>query len=294
MNLNIAAKIPSDFFEKTRKTLHYHTNRSLIRAREVGCSVFNPTLIKTVFVIGCSRAGTTLVYKTYSEARDLGSLHRETHDFWSELHPPSDHQWDTHAIAENAVCISDRDFVSKYYFARTGRRRIVDKNNQNGLSVAYLHGLFPDAHFVYIKRNPGDNIHSLIEGWKKADMFATWSYDLPANVNIEQGLFQRWCFFLAEGWRDYIDRPIEEVCAFQYRAMNQAILHAKSAVPDEQWHEVHFLSRMIFGLQTHSRKTHGGIGNRLPRHCRGIMSMALNCLRFPSTRELDKISLKWQ
>ncbi len=245
----------------------------------MGCIVFNPTLIKPVFVIGCSRAGTTLVYKTYSEARDLGSMHRETHDFWSELHPPSNRQWDTHAIAETAVCIADRDFVSKYYFARTGRRRIVDKNNQNGLSVAYLHGLFPDAHFVYIKRSPGDNIHSLIEGWKKANMFATWSDDLPAKVNIEQGRFQRWCFFLAEGWRDYIDRSIEEVCAFQYRAMNRAILRAKPTVPNGQWHEVHYedlISDPVGQFESLVEACGVTFDPALKRHCSEVLNKPYN------------------
>jgi len=279
MNPNVAYKLPSNFFEKTRKTLHFHGNQSLIRVREMGCFVFNPKLIKPIFVIGCSRAGTTLVYKTFSEARDLGSLHRESHDFWSELHPPSEHNWDTHATPESAVCSVDRDFVSKYFFTQSGRRRIVDKNNQNGLSIAYLHGLFPDAHFVYVKRSPGDNIHSLIEGWKKANMFATWSDNLPAKVNIEQGLFQRWCFFLAEGWRDYIDRPIEEVCAFQYRAMNQAILRAKPAIPTKQWHEVHYedlISNPVKKFETLVNTCDVAFDPNLKKHCSEVLNKPYN------------------
>ena len=169
--------------------------------------------------------------------------------------------------------------MSKYYFARTGRRRIVDKNNQNGLSVAYLHGLFPDAHFVYIKRSPGDNIHSLIEGWKKANMFATWSADLPAKVNIEQGQFQRWCFFLAEGWRDYVDRSIEEVCAFQYRAMNQAILRAKPAIPNGQWHEVHYeelISDPVNQFQSLVEACGVTFDPELKRHCSEVLNKPYN------------------
>ena len=34
-----------------------------------------------------SRGGTTLVYRTFSESRELGSLIRETHDYWAGLHP---------------------------------------------------------------------------------------------------------------------------------------------------------------------------------------------------------------
>jgi hypothetical protein len=43
---------------------------------------------------------------------------------------------------------------------------ICSRYSQNGLCVSYLCSLFPDADFVYVKRNPGDNINSLIEEWK--------------------------------------------------------------------------------------------------------------------------------
>ena len=101
--------------------------------------------------------------------------------------------------------------VSQYFHRWTGRHRWVDKNNQNGLCVPYLHALFPDAVFVYVKRSPGDNLNSLIEGWGKPDEFATWSADLPAEVAVDGGRYRRWCFFLAEGWRKYTHAPIEAV-----------------------------------------------------------------------------------
>ncbi|MCX7195888.1 MAG: sulfotransferase [Proteobacteria bacterium] len=116
----------------------------------------------------------------------------------------------------------------------------MDKNNQNGLCVSYLYSLFPDAHFVYVKRNPGDNINSLIEGWSKPEEFATWSNLLPENITIENGRYTQWCFFLANGWRDYINTSIEEVCAFQYNAINQAILDAQRIIPAAQWSEVFY------------------------------------------------------
>jgi len=191
-------------------------------------------------VLGCSRAGTTLVYKTLSESQELGTLQRETHDFWVELHPLQEKNWDTHALDVGDASDRDWDTVSRYFWAWTGKRRFVDKNNQNGLCVQYLHTLFPDAHFVYIKRSPGDNLNSLIEGWGKPEEFATWSHDLPAKVEIDNGKYTQWCFFLADGWRDYLKSSIEEVCAFQYRSINKAILEAKKDVPANQWHEIFY------------------------------------------------------
>ena len=218
----------SDLLEKVGKTLQYGVRRATQMARSGWWSLARHQLQRPIFVVGCSRAGTTVVYKTLSESREIGSLQRETHDFWIALHPLAEKGWSTHGLTAADARPGDRDVVSRYFYSQTGRLRIVDKNNQNGLCVPYLHALFPDAHFVYVKRSPGDNIHSLIEGWGKADEFATWSNDLPADVHIDGGRYRRWCFFLFDGWRDYLDRPIEDVCAAQYAGMNRAILDAKA------------------------------------------------------------------
>ncbi|RPI42295.1 MAG: sulfotransferase [Betaproteobacteria bacterium] len=220
------------------KTLDYHGRRVMRATRSAWWSLRQPRLERPVFVVGCSRAGTTVVYKTFSAHPQLSSLNRETHDFWADLHPLQSKGYATHALGPADASDRDREIVSRYFYAHTGTLRIVDKNNQNGLCVAYLHALFPDAHFVYVKRSPGDNLHSLIEGWGKADEFATWSNDLPAKVNVDGGRYTRWCFFLAEGWRDYLDASIEEVCAFQYATINRAIIDARGAIPTAQWTEI--------------------------------------------------------
>lgn len=191
-------------------------------------------------MVGCSRAGTTLVYKTFSQSQFLGSLQKETHDFWAQLHPLSERLWNTHAIDPMLASEQDKKTVAQHFYTQTGSNRIVDKNNQNGLSVPYLYRLFPDAHFVYITRNPGDNIDSLIHGWNRGVEFAAWSEELTDTVRIDNGKFRQWCFFLAEGWRQLTQSTIEEVCAFQYRMMNEAILSAKALIPTDQWHEVHY------------------------------------------------------
>lgn len=278
----------SDFWIKVDKTLRYH-GRSLMRGvRGVWWDVRQPPVIRPVFVIGCSRAGTTLVFKTLSESRELGSLQRETHDFWASLHPLADKNWDTHALGQEDASPQERACISRYFYSHTGRRRFVDKNNQNGLCVLYLYALFPDAHFIYVKRSPGDNIHSLIEGWGKADEFATWSDDLPAQVAIENGRYSRWCFFLATGWREYLNSPIEEVCAFQYRAMNDAILTARDMIPAEQWSEVCYESLVrdpVVGFRQLFASAGLGFDQALERHCAEVLSIPYNAF---SEIRLDK------
>jgi len=251
-------------------------------------AVAKPMPRAPVFIVGCSRAGTTLVYKTFSESAELGSLQKETHDFWSGLHPLEECHWESHALLAKDARESDRLAVARYFFSHTGKRRFVDKNNQNGLCIPYLHALFPDACFIYVKRSAGDNLNSLMEGWRRPDEFATWSDDLPEKVSIDGGEITRWCFFLPDGWRSYLDRRLEAVCAFQYQAMNEAILDAKPSIPAAQWVEIMYedlLADPVNGFR--SAFEHCGIAFTpdLVRHCESVLANPYNAF---SEIKLDK------
>ncbi len=225
------------FMEKLGKTLRFHGRPLLQRARALRFALAPMMLERPVFVVGCSRGGTTLVYKLLSQARELGSLQRESHDFWAALHPLEARGWRSHVLDTKDARAEDRLSAARHFFIHTGRSRIVDKNNQAGFAIPYLRALFPDARFVFVKRNPGDNLQSLIEGWGKPAEFAVWSEHLPGEVRVSGGCYRRWCFFLPEGWRDYLDADIEQVCAFQYQAINAAILDARESVSPASWIE---------------------------------------------------------
>ncbi len=288
-----------EFYEKVYKTLAFYQARVVRAVRELRFDLSHPSVEGPVFVVGCSRAGTTLVYKTLSVSTDLGSLNRETHDFWAKLHPPSARDWKSHEIPPECASGHDRVCVSRLFYSRTGKCRFVDKNNQNGLSIPYLQRLFPDAFFVYVKRHPGDNIHSLIEGWRRAETFATWSDQLPAEVKIEKGRFKRWCFFLPEGWRDYLDASIEEVCAFQYREMNRAILKAKEGVDESHWCEIFYediLKQPVDAFASLFAKCQIPFDAPLRKHCAEVLQNPYNAFssigtdKWKTTANREKIA----
>ncbi len=275
------------FWDKVSKNLRYYRVRLLRVLRGGWWQLARPPAQRPIFVVGCSRAGTTLVYKTLSESREIGSLQRETHDFWMDLHPLQNKHWDTHGLDAADASDRDRDFVSRYFYAWTGHHRWVDKNNQNGLCVDYLHALYPDAVFVYVKRSPGDNLNSLIEGWSKPDEFATWSDELPETVNID-GRYKQWCFFLADGWRDYLQRPIEDICAFQYQAINGAILEGRQSIPSAQWVEVFyedFLRDPVSTFRGIFEAAGLSFDNRMEAHCAQVLKTPYNAF---SEIRLDK------
>lgn len=278
----------SEFWLKVEKTLKFHADRSLRAARGVRWRLARAPAHRPVIIVGCSRAGTTLVYKTFSASAAIGSLNRETHDFWVDMHPLSNKNWDTHGLDAADASATDRDYVARYFYAWTGQSRFVDKNNQNGLCVPYLHALFPDAHFVFIKRSPGDNLNSLIEGWGKPDEFATWSQQLPEKVAVENGRYTQWCFFLADGWRDYVNAPVEDVCAFQYNAINQAILDARAAIPAAQWSEVLYEDLVrdpVGGFRRLFAEAGLPFDAAMQKHCENVLDMPYNAF---SEIRLDK------
>jgi hypothetical protein len=261
------------------KNLRYYGHKLLVGLRGLRFRV-SPILLKQpVFIVGCSRAGTTLVYKTFSESRELGSLQKETHDFWSGLHPPAERGWGSHSIPEQYASQADRESVSRYFYTQIGKRRIVDKNNQNGLSIPYLYSLFPDAHFVFIKRSPGDNINSLIHGWGKEKEYGAWSDSLPEPISIDGGKYKKWCFFLANDWREYTQSSIEEVCAFQYRSINDSILESRRKIPGNQWHEVAYedlISNPVEGFRNIFNACGLAFCSHLENHCNSVIDRPYN------------------
>jgi hypothetical protein len=226
--------------DKVKKTAKFYSKFLLFQWHNLIWPFVRYRSKRPVFIVGCSRSGTTVVYKVLSMAMELASLQKETHDFWNSLHPPEENGWDSHRLNAAEVCERDRVCVARYFFKHVGMKRFVDKSNQNCFRIPYLLELFPDACFVYVKRDGRDNINSLIHGWGRPDEYAIWSQNLPAEVRIENGTYQRWSFFLFPGWRDFVESKIEDVCAQQWISANQAVLTSKAIVPQRQWVEIFY------------------------------------------------------
>ncbi|MCL6416879.1 sulfotransferase [Aestuariirhabdus sp. Z084] len=271
--------IQDSFQDKVAKTLRFHTNKMVCSARGVYSNFFTIKADRPIFVVGCSRAGTTLVYKTISQSPEMGTLNRETHDLWSQLNTLESRQWESHALNVDHANPDDRKFITEYFYNKTGLTRFVDKNNQNGLCVEYLNALFPDAIFVYVKRNPGDNIHSLIEGWKRDDEYATWSNNLPVPVAISKGVYNRWCFFLFSGWRDFVNESIQVVCAEQYCAMNNALVNDLSNIQGDRVYELKYediLTDPVASFKSVFEFCDLSFSDELKGHCKTVLDRPYN------------------
>ncbi|MFW6063468.1 MAG: sulfotransferase family protein [Chloroflexota bacterium] len=117
--------------------------------------------------------------------------------------------------------------------------RLLEKTPENCLRLPFLLALFPDAQIIYLIRNGPANVNSLMEGWRQPHLFP--GYQVPEPVRIPGDERGRWAFTLIPGWRELLDRPLEEVCAWQWIRCNEAVLdHREQTAGSVPYHTVHY------------------------------------------------------
>ncbi len=216
------------------------------RLRGLFWEAVRPTTPDPIFVVGCSRSGTTVTYETIAAAPQLLKFGYEIPQFWNGLVGPLNNGWHSEAAYAKEAEPRHRDAALRLFYARLGRGRVVDKTCINTLRLPYLYRLFPDAMFVFIQRDGRDNISSMMDGWRHDGHFRLSQFlgPSPEPVAINGGEFTEWSFFLPPGWRDYNQASLEEVCAYQWVTANHMALEAKKAIPPPQW--IHLRYEDIF------------------------------------------------
>ena len=207
--------------------------------------ITKPKMPDPVFLVGCSRSGTTITYETLAAAPNFLSFGYEILQFWDSLYGPHTNDWASEAATARDADPKHREATFRFFYQRLGVGQVLDKTCINVMRIPYLIELFPDAKFVFIHRDGRDNISSMIDGWRqsrKDGRFGLTQYlgPSPEPVAINDGEFTEWCFFLPPGWREYNSARLEDVCAFQWISANHLALEGKKVVPPDQWIQVKY------------------------------------------------------
>jgi hypothetical protein len=215
------------------------------RVRGAWWDATHPASPAPVFLIGCSRSGTTVTFETLGASDQLVNLGFEIPQFWNELYGPLNNGWHSEAAGPEHARPEHRDAALRFFYQRLGSGRVLDKTCINVMRVGYLHALFPDAKFVFIQRDGRDNISSMIDGWRLGRTdgdfhLSQFLGEFPEPVAINGGEYNDWAFFLAPGWQAYNHSPVEEVCAFQWISANQLALDAAAQLPPELWIQLRY------------------------------------------------------
>lgn len=188
-------------------------------------------LPRPIIIIGCNRSGTTLLFNNLSAHPKAWSLYIEGQDVFHRHFPidpeagelvsasPSAEQVtgirnELYVRSHNKEAFKDTPLVRhipiKLIQRPVGRWykpasvRLVEKTPANSLRVPMLHGLFPDARFLFLVRRGEDVVSSLMEGWKN------WSHTGPT------WRYTKWHYLAPPGWQTFRTRRLEEICAFQW------------------------------------------------------------------------------
>jgi hypothetical protein len=225
-----------------------------LKAREWYWRISRQDMRDPIFVLGCSRAGTTVTYETLAASPHLLSFGFELPEFWNDLWGPRHNGWESEAADESHARHWHRTAAFAYFYARLGKGWVLDKTCINALRARYLYKLFPEAFFVYIRRDGRDNVSSMMDGWRLNGHFGLTQFlgPSPAPVTIENGAFTEWSFFLPPRWREYNHARLEEACAWQWMSANRLCLEAGELIPPAQWIPIRYedlLSRPLAMFQ---------------------------------------------
>jgi hypothetical protein len=208
--------------------------RTAIRRKQHAAPPADP-----IFVIGCPRSGTTLLFRLLQRHRDVSTPGGEGHILWSTFQHPRTRDWASDRLVAGDIREGERQFLYAAIDRMAGGGRFLDKTPRNCLRIPYLLELFPGAKFVLLKRDGPPTVSSLIEGWTLRHGI---SYRLPENLELAEYRGRLWSYLLPPNWRDLKGTTIADVAARQYVASYETALADMERVPNGSFVELTYES----------------------------------------------------
>lgn len=198
------------------------------------------SLDKPVFIVAAPRSGSTLLFETLACTPGFSNFGGEAH--WlvedvSALRPGApgvDSNRLTAAQATAEVAAGIRRAALARLRGPQGRppatgASLLEKTPKNSLRIPFLKQVFPDARFIFLWRDPRENISSIMEAWR-AGGWVTYAA-LP-------GWEGPWSLLLPPGWQSLRGAPLESVAAWQWQCANETVLDDLQQLPQEDWTSV--------------------------------------------------------
>jgi len=204
----------------------------------MGC--LSDRIQRPVFIVSAPRSGSTVLFETLARAQALWTIGGESHHLIEGLPQlsvgragvDSNRLTDANAdpvtaqrirldFAENLI---DRDGLPCARYA--SRVRMLEKTPKNSLRIPFLLEVFPDALFIYLYRDPRENISSIMEAWR-AGSWITYPH-LPDWDGP-------WSLLLPPGYPALRGKSLVQIAAFQWISANQYILRDLASLPKSRW-----------------------------------------------------------
>jgi hypothetical protein len=196
-------------------------------------------LDRPVFIVAAPRSGSTLLFETLAVSPGLCTLGGEAHwlvEGLAALRPGAPGVDSNRLQAEHATEAIAReiDRVLANRMVDANQRpvapgtplRWLEKTPKNALRIPFFDRLYGDALFVFLWRDPRENLSSIMEAWKARRWVTYPSLD---------GWDGAWSLLLPPGWRELRGRPLQQIAAAQWEITNRTVLSDLRRLPSGRW-----------------------------------------------------------
>lgn len=207
------------------------------------CNVERRAKLCPIFILSPPRSGSTLLFETMFNFRELYHLTYESDFVWWHLFPYARSNEPSDCVNESDYCEDsfeqylslyinginnstmslDKQIKIKNVIEEGQVLRVLDKTIANCFHLKYLAKAFPEAKYIFLFRDPRDNISSMIEGWPYVDRFGK-SQLTPYLKRHKDATISHWTYPAPPGWLNIVNKPLEEICAWSWQQHIKAML----------------------------------------------------------------------
>ena len=208
------------------------------RAQKMVRSPRADALHRPIFIVAAPRSGSTLLFETLASSEQICTVGGEAH--WlvegiDELRPGAPTVESNRLSAEHCTPEVAGRMVTEILAHLVDHKghpvpadsnlRFLEKTPKNALRVPFFNRLFPDALFIFLWRDPRENLSSIMEAWRSGH----WK-----TYNGLDGFNEPWSLLLPPDWARMRGKSLEEIAAFQWNTTNRILLNDLTALAKER------------------------------------------------------------
>ena len=192
-----------------------------------------------IIILSAPRAGSTLLFETLARHPNIYTIGGESHALIEHIPQLStvargyvSNRLDT-ADATDEIAHelrmrfikNARNFKGQPLNKDAVSFRLLEKTPKNALRVNFLNKVFKDAKFIYLVRDPRENISSIMQAWR-SQKFVTY----PKLPDFNGG----WSLLLPDNWRSQQGKSLASIATYQYTCANNSIIESLAAIEQER------------------------------------------------------------
>jgi Flp pilus assembly protein TadD len=196
-------------------------------------------LRRPVFIVSAPRSGSTLLFETIAASNQICTVGDEAHwlvEDYAVLQPGAGGVDSNRLTDQHGTDAMREGMVDKILLRlinnlgepepADGKRVFVEKTPKNSLRIPFFTQLFPTARFLFLWRDPRENVSSIMQAWRAGQWQTYRQLD---------GWNGPWSLLLPPGWQQLSGRSLEEVAAYQWECTNRIILDDLAKLPRDRW-----------------------------------------------------------